>query len=209
MQDNRYYSFSTCFRLLEEANEEMKTKLSYDNYCDILKASKKNRKIFFIIDIDLAVDPVLRRIRNQFYEACQLYQQSGGYIVAYTKREEGYFRDGNMHAFTKVFYDMTMDDEEKADFFHQEYTLKHLNDYFLIFADKMTKILKPINCVASINTIGTNFLTFNQEQCPLTKYSLVEYIMLFLGIKMRINDIFEKTLPTRRGECSECGKPIE
>ena len=73
MQDNRYYSFSTCFRLLEEANEEMKTKLSEYNYCDILKASKKDGNIFFIIDIDLAVDPLLRRIRNQFYEACQLY----------------------------------------------------------------------------------------------------------------------------------------
>ena len=144
MQDNRYYSFSTCFRLLEEANEEMKTKLSEYNYCDILKASKKDGNIFFIIDIDLAVDPLLRRIRNQFYEACQLYQQqSGGYIIAYTKREEGYFRDGNMHAFTKVLYDMTMDDEEKSDFFQQEYTLKQPNDYFLIFADKMAKLLKP------------------------------------------------------------------
>ena len=191
MNDHKYFSFSTCFRLLEEANLEMKTKFNDYDYTDILRASEqKNRKMHIIIDLDLVIDPYTRRVRNQFYEASHLFVQSGMEVVVFTKKEEGYFRDGNVHAFTKIFYEMIMNDEEKSDFFHK-YTMSHMNDCFFIFADTMAPLLKPINCIVSLNTIGTNYLTFNQDQSPLTKYSVVEYLMFFLSLTVHINKIYK------------------
>jgi hypothetical protein len=197
MKDNNFYSFSMCFKLLEEAEEALSENLSPAEYQNIMYSCRSDQtRLIFIIDIDLARDSSTNKIRSQLYEAAHLFKRQGGEIYVYSAHSLDIFKDGNVHAFTKITYDLTTSTQAKADLISRNINPGNDVCSFFIFGDNMANYLqqKFHKVEMCINVIGTNFLTFNHNVMPLTKYTTVEYLLFYLGINLRMNKtIFNET----------------
>lgn len=188
---DRLYSLTTCFKLLDDAIEDLKKNFKSYEYHDIIKYTKRifyyNYEYVVLIDIDMAMDTVSGRVRDQFFEAAMLFQQAGGKIYVYSKHPKEYFHYGNLNAFSEVITDMPLDDKEKASkltkfIFDQTNT----NDIVFIFGDNMVYQIKLNNTYLIKDVTATHFLSFYQDQDPLRKYTVVENLMLYLGLNSRM-----------------------
>lgn len=193
MKDNNFYSFTTCFKLLEEAEQAMSDNLSSTEYQNVIMASQyQDTRLIFIIDIDLARDPTTNKIRAQLYEAAQLFKRQGGEIYVYSAHSSDIFKDGNVHAFTKITCKLTTSNQNKADLISSSIEVGTDICSFFIFGDNIVPLLqdKFRKVEVCIYVIGTNFLTFNHNVMPLTKYTTVEYLLFYLGINLRQNVVY-------------------
>lgn len=184
-------SLSTCFKLLDDAIDDLKKNFNSHYYHLIIQYTKRifqyGYAYVLLIDIDMALDTVSGRVRDQFFEAALLFQQAGGEIYVYSQHPKEYYHYGNLNAFSRFIPDMTMDDKAKAAIlskFIKENT--NTNDIVFIFGNNMVYEIKLSNSYIINNVTGTHFLSFYQNQDPLRKYTVVENLMLYLGLNSRM-----------------------
>ena len=172
--------------------EEIKDKLTEHDFNEFISLSRIQKyKWVFLIDLDQVLEPASRRIRNQFYEASQLFRKSGCDVLVYTTLSQGSFVTGNFQAFTNVFWNIPTKESEKIECLLQK--LKQVTDVdcnVFIFADELANKMKPINKAMGFDVRGTNFLRFDPAQNPYLKYSVVECMMFFLALLKGIDNIY-------------------
>jgi hypothetical protein len=191
IMSDKFFSLTTCFKLLDDAIDDLKQNLNSHHYDEVIKYTKRifqyDYTYVLLIDMDMALDTVSGRVRDQFFEAAQLFKQAGGEIYVYSKHPKEYYHYGNLKAFSRLIPDMTMDDKAKAAIlskFIKDNT--NTNDIVFIFGDNMVYQIKLSNSYVIIDVTGTHFLSFYQNQDPLRKYTVVENLMLYLGLNSRM-----------------------
>lgn len=191
---NNISTFTTCLKLLEDANKCMKDYLRKDDYESVILAYTKHQVAIFI-DVDYARSEKDNYIRGQLYEAAELFSKNGGEIYAITSNPKSYFDHGNYLAFTDVFRVNPIDgDTNKVNIIKQHALwFKHDYDLFIFGNDVMYSLLEQYKVSTSrhiiCNVLGTTFLELYDHHSPCHYYTVVEYILFYLSSKLLLKNI--------------------
>ena len=181
-------TFTPCFKLLDDADKCMKEYLFKADYESIISSYSKH-KVAVFIDVDYARSDKGFSIRGQLYEAAEQFKKNGGEIYAITSQPKAYFDHGNYLAFTEIFsVDTSVNADAKVDIIkNHETSWKHDYDLYIFGNDKMYDSLEQQykvrnNIICSV--LGTTFLELYKNHSPYVHYTVVEYILFYLSIKL-------------------------
>ena len=186
-------TFTPCFKLLDDADKCMKEYLLKADYESIISSYSKH-KVAVFIDVDYARSDKGFSIRGQLYEAAEQFKKNGGEIYAITSQPKAYFDHGNYLAFTEIFsVDTSMNADAKVDIIkNHETSWKHDYDLYIFGNDKMYDSLEQQykvrnNIICSV--LGTTFLELYKNHSPYVHYTVVEYILFYLSIKLYMKNM--------------------
>ena len=187
-------TFTPCLKVLGEADKCMKEYLFEEDYQKIILSYKKN-KVAIFIDVDFARADKGFSIRGQLYEAAELFKKNGGEIYAITSQPKAYFDHGNYLAFTDIFtVDNSINKDGKVNIIMKHDTwFKHDYDLYIFGDDKMySSLLQYKGSIGGniiCNVTGTTFLELYNNHSPYLHYTVVEYILFYLSIKLHMKNI--------------------
>lgn len=187
------FTFSHCMSLLEECKTEIKYNLFDHDYKAVRRAYEKNRKVIVYIDVDYARSHKYSGIRAQLFEAAELYHRAGGTIFAMTSQPLTYFDKGNINAFTDVIYGPNFDENDMAQRIRKDISVNGNSCTMFAFGgstmiDNIKGLLQNGDLFASVGP-GSQMLEIYEDKFPLKKYTVVEYILFYLTIKLLIKNL--------------------
>ena len=191
---NRYNpnTFTPCFSLLNDADKCMKDFLSKEDYDSVILSYTKNKLAIFI-DIDCAKSTSDFAVRGQLYEAAWWFKKKGGEVYALTSLSKSYLDNGNLFAFTKI-YSVESGDTKVNIIKNHEVYYKHDYDLYIFGNERMFSsfIMNKHNVTRRhiiCNVKGTTFLELYKMHSPSVHYTVVEYILFYLGIKLQLKNM--------------------
>lgn len=170
--------FSLCINVLKDANKAMKSILTAESFETITQAYNKHPVVVFV-DLDTTRSINTNGLRNELLEVAYLFRRAGGMIYGLTSEN---IVEGRKSAFVQVFGGPGFDVDNKV-YQIQNDTLKLCG--YCVFAFGSRKMIDKLN-----NEWRPGDLFFQMEDTTqLQSYSLIEYILIYLTMKLEMNSI--------------------
>ncbi len=188
---NNNITFNDIMAIIEQGKIEIKDSLYEHDYEALNNAYATGNSVAVYIDVDYARSYRHTGIRGQLYEAAQMFRRAGGKVYAMTSQTMAYFKDGNASAFTDVYCGPEFDEETMARQIRSDMKMMICCSTFVFGGETLynnikDKLNKDDMCAS---VVGTQMLEINENKFPLRNYTVVEYILFYLTIKISTKNI--------------------